>query len=341
VRVERLLLDHTQNVSLGELTISPSTQDAWIDVRGSTHVDLHDLVVTAQGTPYSASVVVPDSSGVTIRRSTFTHCGDRSPTWSNCLLFQRLSDHVTVRNNWFHDCYGCDFIHGRFGSHVTIRGNLFERALPCRIDRIRCGHQDLIELFAGQTLRVENNHFGVYETGGAQLYLTSEIDHIRIVNNVFIGTDPRVPGYHSRVGVIVGGSRSGRVPRDVMIVNNTILTGARRADGYAGSIRISSRYGGAPKRERPIIANNVIGLLEDRWPVCPAAQASLANVFVRGQPCSRSDRAGDAVLDRQGRPTAASTLLIDRANRRYAPATDITGRPRGAAPDIGAYEYRG
>jgi hypothetical protein len=52
---------------------------------------------------------------------------------------------------------------------LTIRGNRFERALPCAIGRIRCGHQDLIELFGRRRLRVEDNYFGVYEVGGAQL----------------------------------------------------------------------------------------------------------------------------------------------------------------------------
>ena len=62
------------------------------------------------------------------------------------------------------------------------------RALPCAIGRVRCGHQDLIELFAGRWLRFEANRFGIYRMGGAQLYLTSAVDHVRITNNVFVGT---------------------------------------------------------------------------------------------------------------------------------------------------------
>jgi hypothetical protein len=56
------------------------------------------------------------SRHVTIRRSRFTHCGERSPECVNCLMLFRRSRHVTVEDSWFHDCYGCDFIHGRFGS---------------------------------------------------------------------------------------------------------------------------------------------------------------------------------------------------------------------------------
>ena len=113
VHVERLLLEGTQHVSIGPLTIVPRTQDASVEVSASTHVDLHDLLVTAQGTTHAASVVVPDSRGVTIRRSVFTHCGDRSVAWANCLLLWRFSHDVTVEGDWFHDCLGCDFVHGR------------------------------------------------------------------------------------------------------------------------------------------------------------------------------------------------------------------------------------
>jgi Right handed beta helix region len=340
-QVERMVLDHTQHVSLEGLRVSPRTQDALLDVRGSEHVVLSNLLVTAQGTPYSAQLRLPDSRYVTIRRSTFTHCGDRSPDWSNCLLLWRWSSYITIEDSWFHDCYGCDFIHGRFGWNLTIRRNRFERALFCRFDRVRCGHNDLIELFRGTGLRVEGNHFGVYRLGGAQLYITNATDHVTIVNNVFVGTDPRVRGYTSRVALVIGSKESPRVPRYVRVLNNTILTGATRKDGYEGSIRLSSRYGGMKRARRPIIANNVIALLRSSWPVCSAAQGSISNVIVHGEGCSSSDLVGDPALDRRGQPTSASTLLIDTANPRFAPRQDITGRRRGSAPDIGAFEYRG
>lgn len=341
VRVERLLLEGTQHVSIGPLTITPSTQDASVEVDASAHVELHDLLVTAQGTTHMASVVVPDSRDVVIRRSVFTHCGDRSVEWANCLLLWRFAHDVTVEDDWFHDCYGCDFVHGRFGSGLTIRRSRFERALPCRIGRRRCGHQDLIELFAGRGLRVEANRFGVYKRGGAQLYLTGHTDDVAIVNNVFLGTDPRVPGYRAHVGIVVGsrGPRTLGLPRYVRVVNNTILTGARRSDGYLGSLRMSSRYSTLPRRERPLLANNVIGVLAWPWPVCRVVRASVSNVFVKGVTCSRSDTSGPVDLDPRGRPTADSTLVIDAASRRYAPRTDITGRRRGPDPDVGAYEY--
>jgi hypothetical protein len=344
VRIEQLVFDRTKHVSLARVRISPRTQHAIVEVNESKHIDLDDLFVTAQGTNLSASVTAWASRYVTIRRSTFTHCGDRSVEFSNCLMVFRRTQHVTVEDNWFHDCSGCDFIHGRFGSHLTIRRNRFERALPCRfrlLGRARCGHQDLIELFAGRWLRVERNHFGVYKYGGGQLYLTGPIDHVSIANNVFVGTDPRLPGYRSRMALIIGAKGSDRLPRFVEVVNNSILTGFKRIDGYAGSLRISRayRYGGYSRRERPLIVNNVIALLRTYGRVCFGARGSISNVIVSGHRCSRSDEVGPVYLDRRGRPTWRSQLLIDTADPSLAPSYDMTGRRRGPTPDIGAYEY--
>jgi hypothetical protein len=339
--VERIVLGGVDNVSVGRMRISPVAGDAGVEVVGSRHVELHDLVVTAQGTRRSASIRIPDSHGVTIRDSEFAHCGDRSPLFANCVLVLDWASDVVIEDNWFHDCEGCDFVHGRFGARLTIRGNRFERALPCRIGRVRCGHQDLVELFAGRRLRVEGNRFGVYRVGGAQLYLTGPMSDVVVANNVFRGYDRRVPGYRARIGLIVGSAGTGPVPRYVRIVNNTILTGSRRSDGYAGSLRMSSRYGGLPKRVRPIVANNVIGVLERPNRVCSTARLAASNVIMRGSACSRSDVVGWPNLDRRGRPTVDSDLLIDRANRHWAPRADLTGRRRGRAPDVGAYEYDG
>ena len=50
------------------------------------------------------------------------------------------------------------------------------------------------------------------------------------------------------------------------ILNNTFLSGARRVNGYTASLRMSSRYGSVARLRRPVLANNVIRLLETRWP---------------------------------------------------------------------------
>jgi hypothetical protein len=338
-RVEDVLVDRAQNVFLSHLRVGPIGGDALVEVRASRHVVLHDLVVSARGTRFSAFVRIPSSRDVTIRKSDFSHCGDRAREFTNCVLLWRWSHRVTIEDNWFHDCRGCDFVHGRFGSHLTIRRNRFERTLPCRMSRHRCGHQDLVQLFAGRRLLIERNHFGVYRGGGAQLYLTNNVDRATVVNNLFVATDRRVPSYRVRMGIIIGSSASRRLPYNAKIVNNTILSGSRRRDGYAGSIRMSSRYGSVPRWKRPIVANNVIALLEKRAHVCSAAQEFTNNIVISGIGCSGSDQVGPAGLNGRGRPGATS-IVIDGADRRYAPKTDANGRRRMGAPDIGAFEYR-
>jgi hypothetical protein len=340
VRVEDVVFDRTQYVSFGRLRIGPIRGDALVEVNGSRNILLHDLLVSAAGSRYSASVLLPDSRYVTIRSSRFTRCGDRSWAFVNCVTLYRWSHRTIIEDSVFHDCRGCDFVNGRFGTHLTIRRNRFERALPCRkMGNYRCGHNDLVQLFAGRFLRVEGNHFGVYKAGGAQLYLTNSVDYATIVNNVFVGTDPLVPNYRARMGIVIGSNASPRLPHYAKIVNNTILTGARRKDGYAGSIRMSSRYGSVERWKRPIVANNVIGLLEMPARVCNGSQRFINNIVIQGRSCSKTDRVGPANLDWRGRPKADSTV-IDGANRHYAPAVDATGRRRGGAPDIGALEYR-
>jgi hypothetical protein len=323
------------------VTIAPITQDAWLKVYGSRRIVLDDILVTAARTRYRATLHIPSSSHVLVRRSEFRRCGDRSPLFSNCIHLQQRARHIRIVGNWFHDCRGCDFIHGRFGYDLTLRGNRFERALPCRMNRHRCGHQDLVSVWSGSKLLVEGNTFGVYKHGAAQLYLIGAVDRVRIVNNVFLGTDRKVPGYQARVAIIVGSKRMKRVPRRVSIVNNTILTGARRIDGYAGSIRMSGVYWRIQREKRPLLANNVIGLVQEPHHVCSVARLAISNVVLRGSRCIGFNRLGLAHLDAKGHPTAASTLLIDKAVRRFGPPRDIGGRPRGDRPDIGAYEYRG
>jgi hypothetical protein len=340
VRVGRFLLWRTRRVSIGGLRIGPVGGDARLELQGAVDVDLHDLLVSARGTSFGASIFIAFAHHVRIRRSVFAHCADHSSDFSNCITLNRGAHNVVIEGNRFHDCHGCDFVHGRFGSWLTIRRNRFDRALPCHhMSRYRCGHNDLVQLFAGQWLRVEANRFGVYRAGGAQLYLTDEVDHATVVNNLFVGTDPSLPGYRARVAIVIGANESKRLPYYAKIVNNTILTGYRRRDGYAGSIRMSSKYGGVRLWKRPIVANNVIALLGTSWRVCGASQRFIANVVLRGKNCAADGYAGEDDLDATGRPRGDS-VVIGAANRHYAPQDDITGRRRDAEPDIGAYEWR-
>jgi len=339
-RVQSLRIARSRDVIVRGLVVRPLTGDARVMVKRSRGIVFRGDTFTAKGTEFKVGLRLDHSQGVVVRSSTFSHCGDHTPKWSTCLL-PRWARDVRIVRNWFHDCRGCDFVHGLFGYDLTLRGNRFERALPCRMDHERCGHQDLVSFWSGNRLLVERNSFGVYRVGAAQLYLVRGVDRVSIVNNVFRGTDPRVPGYHSRVAIIVGSKGSKRVPRRVRIVNNTILTGARRIDGYAGSIRMSGVYWGLQRRKRPLLANNVIGLVQDPHHICSVAGRAVENVVLRGVACRGHNRVGRVHLDRRGRPTAASTLLIDRGSRGFGTRQDIDGRPRDLRPDIGAYEYRG
>ncbi len=338
--VEQLTLWATRRVSVSNLTVAPVSQDAKIVAFQSSRIDLNRIVVSAAGTRYAATVQLPISNRVTIRNSLFTHCGDRAPQMVNC-LFLRYVSNLTVSDSHFQDCRGCDFVNGRFRSNLTLLRNHFARTLPCHMGRYRCGHQDLVQIFGGRGLLVRGNTFGVYRRGAAQLYITNRMRRVRIVNNVFLGTDPRVPGYHARVAMVIGSAATKHVPRGVRIINNTILTGSRRIDGYEGSIRMTNQYGAVPKSARPVLANNVIAVLKDPNQVCSELLESTSNVILDGEGCSKSDVASSEIFGRQGRPTQFSAFLLGRADRLWAPPVDITGRRRGAQPDIGAFQYFG
>ena len=340
VRVGSLLLEQTQHVSVSRLTIKPLGEDAWMRVSGSRHIDLHDLLVTAKGTRYRATLQIMESRQVTIRRSEFRHCGDRSPLFSNCVHVKHGTRHIRIVDNWFHDCRGCDFVHGLFGYDLTLRGNRFERALPCRMDRERCGHQDLVSFWSGNRLLVERNSFGVYRLGAAQLYLVRGVDRVSIVNNVFRGTDPRVPGYRTRrrhrreQGVEARPApRAHREQHDPhgcpphrrlrrLDPDERRLLGPTTAEATAPrEQRHRPRPGSAPRLQRRGEGGRERG--------------------AAGVACRGPNRVGRVHLDARGRPTAASVLLIDRGSRGLGTRRDIDGRRRDFRPDIGAYEYRG
>ena len=60
--------------------------------------------------------------------------------------------------------------------------------------------------------------------------------------------------------------------------------------------------------------------------------------MIDGVTCAPGNEIGDPSLDPEGRPTAKSTLLIGRADERYATTRRSPGKA-SVDPDIGAYEY--
>lgn len=337
-RVQSIILDHAHNVTIRNTTVYPMTGNGGITSEYSTYVTLRQDTFTAEHTSHIVEVNLDHSDHVLVRDSDFSHCGDNNPGWSLCLLPQ-YADNVTVLHNRFHDCRGCDFIHGRAGSNLRIVKNRFARALVCNHSWVKCGHQDDIELFAANGLLVSRNTFGVTQLGGAQLYMAVATNHVLVKNNKFIRKDPQAPGVVSRVGILVGTKVSTVFPHDVTIENNTVLSGKIRPDHKADSIVLSPRYAKAPVDERPIIVNNIFAKQLAPYRICNLSQLSAHNVVEQGTACGATDVVGSANLNFRGRPTAASTLVIDQADPAYAPSRDMLDHRRVGPPDIGAFEY--
>ena len=90
---------------------------------------------------------------------------------------------------------------------------------------------------------------------------------------------------------------------------------------------MSSMYGIVPRRDRPVVANNVIALLGAPHHVCAEVQRSLRNVILAGGGCSSTDVLGKAYLDAAGRPDR----VLDAADREGEPALRAAARLHRAA----------
>ncbi len=337
--VRAIVLDHAQVVTIHKLHFRAMGRDGGIHAMSSLHIRLHNLTFTAIGTTRKVGINLDHSSHVIVDHSAFAHCGDNTPRWSMCIL-PRFASYVTIEDNRFHDCLGCDFIHGRAGPNLVIKSNTFNRALACHHTWKKCGHQDMIEMFLADGMTVRDNIFGVSEFGGAQLYMALAVDHVRVLDNLFLASDPRAPTVVPRTGILVGTKAALRVPHDVDIINNTILSGSPRPDHDSLSIVVSHRYLGLRRAWQPLIANNILGKQLSPTLVCPRLRRSSHNVIEQGVACGSTDTVGDPLLSARERPTAASVLVIDQANPVYAPIFDLSGQRRRGPPDIGAYEYR-
>ena len=254
-RIESVIFDRAYRGSLGHVTIGPIRGDA-LDVRAHDTV-LHDLVVTARGTRFSLGRAHPglaqrhDPGEAPSRTAATGRGGSRGA----CLW--RWSRSVVIEDNWFHDCRGCDFVHGRFGSDLTIRRNRFERALPCRgMSAHRRGHQDLVQLFAGQRLRVERNRFGIQSRRGAAV--PDERGRSRDDREQHLRRHRPATARLSRVWA----SSSVRVEALAALRQDREQHDPHRRPPARRLRRLDPdelKYGSVLPRKRPIVANNVIG----------------------------------------------------------------------------------
>jgi hypothetical protein len=202
-----------------------------------------------------------------------------------------------VLGSRFHDCVGCDFIRGRFAARMTLRGNTFTRALSggC-VTLVGCNHQDLVQLDGGRDLHVEDNTFGVYEFGAAQLFVRSGVG-VTIRGNVFEPADPGPLGL-ANLNAIVLGTHEGWAPRRVVIEGNDILAGGPRPDfytpaGVATSVLLWPAFDALPVEDRPAVRGNTIGVSEAPEWFCARLRESVGNHILRGVACSDRDTAGD------------------------------------------------
>ncbi|HEU0192936.1 MAG TPA: right-handed parallel beta-helix repeat-containing protein, partial [Gaiellales bacterium] len=182
--VQSMALGGTRNVTVSHVAFRSLGGRGGLDVSASRAITLSRLSFSALGTRGRSNLILQGSHNVHVLDSNFSHCGDRLPRPVFCLAL-RVPSHTTITGNTFHDCIGCDFIHGNLGRTTVIHENRFARALACPLATLKCQHDDLIELFSAKGLTVTDNRFGVSQHGGAQLYLSGPVDHVRVANNLF------------------------------------------------------------------------------------------------------------------------------------------------------------
>jgi hypothetical protein len=300
------------------LSVAPAGATAYINVASSSAVTFSNLHL--DGGAGGAGVAIwltPDDPGVVIRDSTFLHCA--SP-----MCIRASSPDVLIEHNVFDDLDDSDAVHG-FGGGV-IRSNHMDHALPAGDGN----HNDFIQIGDGGPWTIDANWFGVRTGGAASIWVDSinkgVIHDVLIQNNVltghYVGQD---------VGIFVAGDdrEVALLPSNVRVLNNTVTS------GLLNSLRFGAAYATIPVEQRPFVANNVGDRLRG---MCDRIRSE-DNVFADGEACSPSDAIGAAALDANGAPTAASTLLLGRADPLVAPPTDYFGCARTGTSDIGAIEH--
>lgn len=330
-RLDGIAFVNSTDVVLEGITLTPSGEArAEITARRSKGLTVTGVLIDGRDEAIGAGIVADGSvDGFDVRGSEITNCGEGQ----RCIAMD-FTTNVRIVGNNFHDCFSCDFIRGRSG--MTIRGNTFDRAVPgrCEAEGRACAHNDIVQVMGGGPWTIVGNRFGDTQGGGGALFVSlgnnnadNPIRDVMIASNVFTG-DVR----YFAVNVTGDEAAPAGLISGITIVNNTILS------GNAAAISLAPAWATLPEAQRPLVANNVFGRLRNR-DICNRGRF-VANVVVRGSTCAGVTR-GRTALDAEGRPTSASTALIDRADPRYAPKLDHYGKKRKARADIGAIEYRG
>lgn len=311
----------SQRIVITGVAVVPAAVRAFISVTSSSAVTFRAMSFDGgAGGPGVAMDFTASATGVAVVDSTFRNC-------SSPYCIRTSSPDVLIERNTFDPLYDTDAVHG-FGGGI-IRGNRMDNALP----RANGNHNDFIQIGAGGPWTIDANWFGVRTGGAASIWLDpingGLIHDVVISNNVVTG---HYAGQY--VGIFVGGdgTSAALLPRNILVVDNTVIS------GLSNSLRFGREYATLPLDQRPLVVNNT----GERFTGMCDRVRSGHNVFGVGQACSATDVIGNPNLDAAGLPTAASTLLIDRADPAWAPGTDFFGFTRTVGlPDIGAIEFGG
>jgi hypothetical protein len=317
--ISGLAITGAQRMTVSSLGIAPAGTAALIRVATSNGVTFRGLSLDGgAGGAGVAMDITADATGVVIADSTFLHC-------SSPYCIRTMAPDIVIQHNTFDDLDDSDAVHG-FGGGV-IRGNHMDHALP----HGGGNHNDFIQIGAGGPWTIDGNWFGVRTGGAASIWLdpiNGGLIHDAVIeNNVVTG---HYAGQY--VGIFVGGdgTPAALLPRNITVIDNTVIS------GLSNSLRFGQAYATLPVDQRPLVVNNTGERLLD---MCGRIRSG-HNVFGVGQACSASDVIGNPHLDATGAPTAASALLIDRADPTVAPPVDYFGFTRNVgAPDIGAIEF--
>jgi Right handed beta helix region len=322
---------HSANLVLKGVTVTPPANEAGtISItEGSRKIVVDGVLVDGRDEGVGGYVrSTDDTSDVTVQNSELTNCGFKG----GCI--RPGARNLSVIDNRFFDCRSCDFIKGS-GNGALVRGNTFDLVhnVRCQGGPKFCPHNDHIHITGGGPWTIVGNRFGDQKEGAAMVYANPTIHEqarpihdLLIASNLFTG----VGGIAIRVGV--GGKSPAPPPRNVRIVNNTVLSGLR------GAVLLHDPWATVPAFKRPLVANNILSLVDAGN--CGRGRF-VSNLVLKGPSCPK-DRTGNAYLDdKTDGPTGKSSLVVNRADPRYAPRTDFFGRPRNGRPDIGAIELQG
>jgi hypothetical protein len=129
--------------------------------------------------------------------------------------------------------------------------------------------------------------------------------------------------FHNKMGILIGQGDGGMTTGSAnnYVANNVVYDNKFYGIIESGKVAGGNRY-----------VNNLVASSATAWKVKGTVSGSISSnpLFVNYQP----NGSGDYRL-------SSSSPAIDRGNATKAPKVDVNGvaRPRGAAIDIGAYEY--